>query len=65
MTRAGREKSRKRSHAHITKGSKKSVAQLLHAPFMITLPTAYITVRYLFMGSLGRGIVFSALLTAA
>ncbi len=47
------------------KGSKKGVAQLVHAPLMITLPTAYIVARYLFMDSLGLGLVLSAFLTAA
>jgi hypothetical protein len=46
------------------KASKKGVAQLVHAPFMITLPTAYIAARYLFMDSLGFGITLSAFLTA-
>ena len=46
------------------KASKKGVAQLVHAPFMITLPTAYIAAKYLFMDSLGFGIALSAFLTA-
>jgi hypothetical protein len=44
--------------------SKKGAAQLVHAPLMITLPTAYLVARYIFSQTFGLAPFFSALLTA-
>ena len=42
----------------------KLAGQLVHAPMMITLPSAYLTAKYVLVQTLGASVTFAALLTA-
>jgi hypothetical protein len=47
-----------------TRGQK-TAGQFVHAPMMITLPTAYLAAKYVFMGALGFDVAVASFLTAA